>query len=296
VTDAAQPDYPYARWTPRALGWILDFFVTAVIWIAISGVAALILWPLRSHFYDTSSTITIGSGLGGAVFLFIYWVVLVKVDGLTVGMANGISRVRVEDAKTGASPSWQQSIVRYLFLGAIAVLFLGYLGEWAGLAGAALVVIDYLLFPIFDKKRRTLHDLAAGTVVRQLPEGWDKGNPMAHSPGRKIATRWSVALLVGVLAVGAISAWAQREPNPASVQGVAQAMVKSAENTAAAHHRAVTIKDLRTADTTDGDSASVFSSTIPGHPGVARVTFGARHTCIALSGIVGVAPKVEACP
>jgi uncharacterized RDD family membrane protein YckC len=296
MSEVPASGYDFATWTPRFIGWVLDFIVVALLWFAMTCVTDLVLWPVQHHFHDSSGlSISLGSpqGFAGMLFTFLYWVILVKIDGLTIGMANASARVRVEDATTGTTPGWQQSVIRYLFLGVVLALFSFSLGVWGDIIGLGIFMADYFVWPSFDKKRRTLHDVVARTVVRQLPKEWAKDNSMSHSPGRCLAFRWGAVLLVAMIAVGSISSWSQRQASLNSPWGVAQALAKSAEETAVSQDRAVTTHDLNDPLTIHA-FASYSATSLP--RGLYLIVVGHQRACIQLSGQKDVAPLVEACP
>ncbi|NII12077.1 RDD family protein [Oleiagrimonas sp. C23AA] len=86
--------------------------------------------------------------------------------GQTLGMRPW--RIRVCTA-SGAAPRWRQALIR--FAAAAAPLLLLALTPWTGAGSAiALVLLVWALdfaWAAFDPRRRALHDLAAGTELRQ---------------------------------------------------------------------------------------------------------------------------------
>jgi uncharacterized RDD family membrane protein YckC len=230
VTQTIDVELEYARWSSRAWSWIIDFVVVAFYWLVITIVNDVVLWPVRAHFHDGPGLkFTLGAPGAGAAsaFVLLYWVILVTMDGRTVGMAQPSTRLVVVDERCGDAPTWQQSFVRYIFYGVSLLLISGILGLWPFLAGVVVLVVDYVVVPLMDKKRRTLHDVAAGTVVRQLPPDADGGRK-ARSKGRRWLVRTTAVLVIVMLVGGVVSSWVERQPNSASAINVAREMVTNA--------------------------------------------------------------------
>jgi uncharacterized RDD family membrane protein YckC len=300
MTQTTDVELDYARWSTRAWSWIIDFFVVAFYWLVITVVNDVVLWPIHSHFFDGPGlTFPLGApgDSAGSVFVLLYWVILVTMDGRTVGMAQSSTRLVVVDQLTGDAPTWQQSFVRYIFYGVSLFLLSRFIGPWSFVAGVVVLVVDYVVVPLSDKKRRTLHDVAAGTVVRQLPPDADGGRT-ARSKGRRWLVRTTAVLVAVMLVGGFISSWLERQPNPASALGVADKLVTYAPLAAQRHgHSVITINDVETAllyapaqhlDDLGVEMAPMGSQTL--------VIIGPSHrACIHLSGVAGVAPRVVTC-
>lgn len=237
VTQAIDVELEYARWSNRAWSWIIDFVVVAFFWLVITIVNDVVLWPVRAHFHDGPGLkSSLGASGAGAVsaFVLLYWVILVTMDGRTVGMAQPSTRLVVVDERCGDAPTWQQSFVRYIFYGISLLLISGLLGVWPFVAGVVVLVVDYLVVPLTDNKRRTLHDVAAGTVVRQLPPDADGGRN-ARSKGRRWLVRTTAVLVAVMLVGGFVSSWVERQPNTASSLGAARELAKDAPSGASGH-------------------------------------------------------------
>jgi uncharacterized RDD family membrane protein YckC len=217
-----------ATWSTRAWSWIIDFFVVALYWLVITIVNDLVLWPVHAHFHDGPGW-GLSQGFAGAgaasVFVLLYWVILVTMDGRTVGMARPSTRLVVVDAATAGAPTWQQSFVRYLFYGVSLIFVSGLISPWTILIGALVLLVDYVVVPLRDAQRRTLHDLAAGTVVRQLPPDADGGR-QARSRGRRWLVRTTSVLVVIMIIGGTVSSWLERQP-AASALGALRSVASS---------------------------------------------------------------------
>ncbi len=228
MTQTIDVELEYARWSTRAWSWIIDFVVVAFYWLVITLVNDVVLWPVHAHFHDGPG-LSFSLGAPGAsaasVFVLLYWVILVTMDGRTIGMARPSTRLVVVDQRCGDAPTWQQSFVRYIFYGVSLLLFSGLLGMWPFVGGVVVLAVDYVVVPLVDKKRRTLHDVAAGTVVRQLPPDADGGRD-ARSKGRRWLVRTTLVLVVIMLVGGFVSSWIERQPSPASSLAVTHQVVR----------------------------------------------------------------------
>ena len=134
----------YAGLASRALAFVADAVLCAALWVSISGVAALIGWifgALRPEWL-IATLATIGLALVSGCYFIFFW----STAGRTPGMHLLHVRVAVEDSP--APPSVRRSAVRLVGLVlAIIPLFAGFL-------------------PVpFDRRRRGLADMMAGTVV-----------------------------------------------------------------------------------------------------------------------------------
>lgn len=286
----------YATWRSRAVAWILDCIVVAGLWCVISPAVDVALWPLSHHFHDWAPP-SLYFGLPrsgwGWIFGFLYWVLLVKFDGATVGMAS-VSRVRVEDDATEALPTWWQSVTRFvvMFIFALAARF-GFPGL---LVGLIFFLLDYVVFPLNDKGRRTLHDIAAHTVVRQLPKRSAGETSATHPPGRRLVVRAGLALVVLMLIVGGVTSWVHRQPNPNSAWGVATQLATVAERSASLQGTPVTTHDVLRAPLLGAIESKVAFSMHAVSPREVEVTVGKRSACVFLRGRPDVTPTVRRCP
>lgn len=96
-----------------------------------------------------------------------YFVVSWLRGGQTLGMRPWHLRVTARD---GTQPSLRQALVRVVVAGApLALLALAPLLGLRGALWAALIAwAAWFAVALFDPRRRALHDLAAGTEVRQI--------------------------------------------------------------------------------------------------------------------------------
>jgi uncharacterized RDD family membrane protein YckC len=134
----------YAGIASRALAFVADAVLCAALWVSVSGVAALVGWivgGLRPEWL-VATLATVGlAALTGGYFVF-FW----STAGRTPGMHLLHLRVAVEDSP--APPSIRRSVVRLVGLAlAIIPLFVGFLPV------------------LFDRRRRGIADMMAGTVV-----------------------------------------------------------------------------------------------------------------------------------
>ena len=134
---------PYAGVATRAIALTLDFLLIVAVFAAISGFVALItslVGELRPAWL-VGTLLGLGWGVVAAAYLVFFW----TAAGRTPGML--LLRVRVHDA-SGQPPSAVRSIVRAVATWiSIIPLFAGYLPV------------------LFDRRRRGLPDLIAGTEV-----------------------------------------------------------------------------------------------------------------------------------
>lgn len=134
----------YAGIVSRALAFAADAVLCAALWVSVSGVAALAGWifgGLRPEWL-VATLATIGlAAVSGCYFVF-FW----STAGRTPGMHLLHLRVAVEDSP--APPSIRRSVVRLV-----------------GLALAIIPVFAGFLPVLFDRRRRGIADMMAGTVV-----------------------------------------------------------------------------------------------------------------------------------
>lgn len=160
------PDARAAKPTavPAPMGWrLLALLYDAVIAIALLfAVSALSLALMPGHKPVTPGSVGSYLVFAGIWAVFgAYAVLSWRFGGQTIGMKPW--RLRVLDSE-GGRPGWQPLLIRY----AITSLSLG----------------SVLLWCVFDKQKRGLHDIAAGTLmVRMLPKSaWPESPSTTRTP------------------------------------------------------------------------------------------------------------------
>jgi len=145
---------PYANYGRRLGGWLIDWLIT-------SAIGAVVLLPLHA-VHETHTIIVNGSSRLGfsvspqgillsALIVLIYGTALVgSARGQTIGMMA--VRAKAVDASNGQPIGHARALGRAVFeYVLIWVLFV----PW---------VVD-MLFPLWDRRRQTLHDKVTNTVV-----------------------------------------------------------------------------------------------------------------------------------
>lgn len=146
------PATPFAGLVTRGVALTIDGGV-ALLLFAVGGVAvSLVMAALNVADFGTTASL-LGAGTVWFAFLSAYFVLCWATSGQTLGMRMmGLQLVN----GAGAPPSLWRSIVRYVGRAlSIALLFAGYL----------LILVH--------PRRRTLHDILAGTFVvySDVPDG-----------------------------------------------------------------------------------------------------------------------------
>jgi uncharacterized RDD family membrane protein YckC len=134
----------YAGIASRAVAFVADAVLCAALWVSVSGVVALIGWifgGLRPEWLVATLASVGLAALSGCYFVF-FW----TTAGRTPGMHLLHLRVAVEDSP--APPSIRRSAVRLV-----------------GLVLAVIPVFAGFLPVLFDRRRRGIADMMAGTVV-----------------------------------------------------------------------------------------------------------------------------------
>jgi uncharacterized RDD family membrane protein YckC len=140
----ADPVAGYAGIASRALAFVADAVLCAGLWASVASVAALAGWMvggLRPEWL-VASLATIGLTLISCCYFVVFWT--------TAGRTPGMHLLRLRVAVDGAAqpPSIRRSLVRLVGLAvAIVPLFAGFLPV------------------LFDRRRRGIADMVAGTVV-----------------------------------------------------------------------------------------------------------------------------------
>ena len=154
---AAEPVAPfrYASLSLRIVAFILDLMVLISAWIILFLGSAFLFLLVRTAGLDRDPTDTefwVAASIavfGYLLFLPLYHILMWSWWGQTVGMMA--VRIRVV-GRDGRRISLGRAAVRLIaFVASTLPLFLG------------------LVYALFDRQRRALHDLLAGTVVIELP-------------------------------------------------------------------------------------------------------------------------------
>jgi uncharacterized RDD family membrane protein YckC len=153
---------PYAAWGTRLGGWLIDAVILAVPIIVLSiafrhtHVLQLHTMMARQHGVHRRTTISGLALLIGALIALSYATILYGGPrGQTVGMmAVGVRVVRDGSLEPlGYGRALGRAVAEQVFRATILLLILG------------VVWLLDMLWPLWDKKRQTLHDKIAGTVV-----------------------------------------------------------------------------------------------------------------------------------
>jgi len=133
---------PYAGVATRAVALAFDVIVAQLIALIVFGILALV-GTLVDVQFDTAEKVVVAGGwaLTNLAYFVLFW----TMTGQTPGMQ--LMRIRVVTA-AGRTPGLVRAVVRVIALGwCIVPLFLGFAPV------------------LFDRRRRGLHDMLAGTVV-----------------------------------------------------------------------------------------------------------------------------------
>jgi len=145
---------PYASWGIRLGGFVIDFVLLYIVQV-IFGVLLKHNNTLRVHFtmHPHNQAIKHGSFsflalILAAVIFLIYGVVMIGSRGQTVGMmAVGIKATRDDGGAVSYGQAFGRSLIQLIMSYTVVLILLS----------------DF--WPLWDKKRQTLHDKAVGTVV-----------------------------------------------------------------------------------------------------------------------------------
>ncbi len=146
--------------TPQLSGWwrrvgatVIDEFIlfipTYVVLVGVGAIAGLVIGALA------------GSALGG----FYMVKLLTRPEGQTIG--NRVVSTCVRDATTGQLPTTRQVLKRWGFV-AVYSLF-GLTGAHSGTMVVGLFGLVDCLYPLFNVRKQTLHDVFAHTIVLNKP-------------------------------------------------------------------------------------------------------------------------------
>jgi uncharacterized RDD family membrane protein YckC len=150
---------PYAEWWKRVVAWLID---VVVLWV-VQTIIAAIFGLDRSITADPNTGGVSGNALGAFIFgnvvlLLVGVAYYVALNGSDRGQTLGkmALKIAVRDDATGGPAGYGKAFIRYI-VGAVLFILCIVPG-----------VID-VLFPLWDPKKQTLHDKAAGTVVVEVP-------------------------------------------------------------------------------------------------------------------------------
>lgn len=138
-----------AAWSVRVAATIVDFLILAI--------PELVLRTV------------LGNAIGSSIYLVVFGVYLVSQWSLCNGrsVGNRVAKSQIVDARTGKGITSKQSFNRYLYLELYAIVNL--FGAVEGTGVVVLLSILYglvdVLYPLFDKRKQTLHDKFAQTIV-----------------------------------------------------------------------------------------------------------------------------------
>ena len=140
--DVRQPDGPYAGFGVRFLGSLIDGFLLNIVNSLLAGVTDGFGKADGELFGMRWTNYLIGMAIGIAYTT----IFLGSPSGQTVGMR--VMQIRVIDADTGGRVDYGRCVIRYFVAIVSGVAFLlGY------------------LWMLWDPRRQTWHDRAAGTIV-----------------------------------------------------------------------------------------------------------------------------------
>jgi uncharacterized RDD family membrane protein YckC len=147
----------------RVIAYIIDAIIIGLIGIVIGLVLGSVLGPsFIAQILGVALTLAVSAGY------FIYqWS---RMGGQTVGMK--VLKLAVRDEATGAPPSQQQAINRWLVLGLPGALSLAYVIPLLGLIVSIAVFVYYIYLLVTTAQsptRQGFHDKFAKTVVAKLP-------------------------------------------------------------------------------------------------------------------------------
>lgn len=225
-------DLPYAGFFRRFFGVFLDSILISLLALVVAAPAIVVGGVLATvshsvHHQGLAGTVNLGLQVATYVFAAFYIAVLIAKDGGTLGMRDRSIGVLCVDATTRNRPTWKQSTVRfaasYLVVIVISVLYAigAHVSTHSGVNPSSTAVVagivfggipallslyllvDYVVVPLVDKKKRTIHDMLAGTVVLEL--GKDERKAKTYDrPGQRLLTRCALGLAAVGAVVGAV--------------------------------------------------------------------------------------------
>ena len=158
-------DLPCPLWR-RLTALVYDLLIVVAIVMVVGLLCQLATGGELIHTGD-STVVPIWYQLLQGVVVAAYFISSWRRGGQTVGMRPWRIRLTRDD---GGTPTWQQTIIRVLVAAAPLVLLMltPMLGLRTTLWTLLIVWTGWFAVALFDRRRRVLHDLAAGTEIRQL--------------------------------------------------------------------------------------------------------------------------------
>jgi uncharacterized RDD family membrane protein YckC len=164
-TPLRTTDIPCPLWR-RLLALVYDLLIVAAI-VMVVGLSCQLATGGTLISTGGSASVPIWYQALQGLVVAVYFISAWRRGGQTVGMRPW--RMRVTDL-SGGTPSWQQCLVRLLV--AAAPLLLLALAPALGLRVTLWTVLAvwaaWFAVALFNTRRRTLHDLVAGTEIRLL--------------------------------------------------------------------------------------------------------------------------------
>jgi uncharacterized RDD family membrane protein YckC len=164
-------DKGYASWISRVGGYLIDYVLVLVLVLAIAKVTRL-----PDPFAGISTHVTPGHRAtihrtrqqveGQLLLSFAVFVYATAFIGSAWNATPGMRLLRLRCAREAGSGN---VILARAFIRSAVYLAFGLAAALA--APLAIIVLVDLLWPLWDKKRQTLHDKAAGTVVLRPVSG-----------------------------------------------------------------------------------------------------------------------------
>jgi len=158
-------DLPCPLWR-RLTALVYDLLIVVAIMMVVGLLCQL---ATGGHLIQTGEHTVIPAWyqLLQAVAVAAYFTSSWRRGGQTVGMRAWRIRLTRDD---GGTPTWQQAIIRLLVAAAPLILLAlaPMLGLHATLWTLLIVWAGWFATALFDRRRRALHDLAAGTEIRLM--------------------------------------------------------------------------------------------------------------------------------
>ncbi len=158
-------DIPCPLWR-RLLALVYDLLIVAAI-VMVVGLLCQLATGGRLISTGASTSVPIWYQALQGVVVAAYFISAWRRGGQTVGMRPW--RIRVTDL-AGGTPSWRQCFIRLIVASAplLALLLAPALGLRTTLWAVLITWAAWFALALFNRRRRVLHDLAAGTEIRLL--------------------------------------------------------------------------------------------------------------------------------